>query len=605
MEPFDPMTLQATLPANAALIPADALRAGTRLQGYEIGGVIARSAIAMVYRAQDLSSGQVVAIKEFLPTGLAVRGDEGQVTAREATNEQKLQVGLQVFLDEANALAKQEHACLMPVLRVMECHGTAYKVMPYCPGPTLLEHRQKMSAAPAEQQLRAWFDGLLGALAQLHETGRVHGAVSPGNILMLSDDRPVLLDSDAVSAAILSERTRSMIAALEPCFAPPEQCEPAPAKPIGPWTDLFALAATMRFCASGQLPGNFAQRTQGGWFAPKGRRAGSPVEQGDSASPSWRSALDACLADAAKDRPQSVAQLTRWPGAGRPPRTAPMALATTGLAPLLSSPVPKTPVSVVPPVQSLPKAVAGDRGTDAQGDLPGPGKTSTGVGQLPLPLGVPDPEPAGRPDEVVDVGESRRSEAAVPLDAALQGSPEPSRSADLPAVRGTTFPIAKVAGLVVLAAMVAAAVTMLKGTPPPGTQAAERPVATKAAVPPVPPAVAVAPMPASPRQAVAVAEPPPSVRPAAKVDAPMARSAAPSPRQSKAASPNESRKPVAATEKGPQSTAAKSPANDGSPRQACAGKERYALLQCMETQCSKKAWTKHEQCVRLSRDRKL
>jgi hypothetical protein len=283
-------------------------------------------------------------------------------------------------------------------------------------------------------------------------------------------------------------------------------------------------------------------------------------------------------------------------------------LATTGLAPLLSSPVPKTPASVVPPMPSLPKALAADRGTEAQGDLPGPGKASISVGQLPLPLGVPNPEPVGMLDEVVDVDDSRRSEAAVRLDAALQGLPESSRSVDLLAVRGTTLPIAKVAGLVVLAAMVAGAVAMLKGTPPPGTQTAERPVATKAAAPPVPlvpPAVAVAPMAASPRQAVAAAETPPSVRSAAKVDAPMARNDAPSPRQSKAAPPSESRKPVAATAKGSPSTAAKSPANDSSPRQACSGKERYALLQCMETQCAKKAWTKHEQCVRLRKDRKL
>ena len=43
----------------------------------------------------------------------------------------------------------------------------------------------------------------------------------------------------------------------------------------------------------------------------------------------------------------------------------------------------------------------------------------------------------------------------------------------------------------------------------------------------------------------------------------------------------------------------------GSPRDACVGRERYALLQCMEAQCAKKAWPKHEQCVRLRKERKL
>ena len=90
VEHFDPMTLQTALPANSALIPADALRAGTRLEDYEIDCVVARSAVAMVYRAQDRRSKQAVAIKEFLPTGLAMRGDDGQVVARESSSRAQL-----------------------------------------------------------------------------------------------------------------------------------------------------------------------------------------------------------------------------------------------------------------------------------------------------------------------------------------------------------------------------------------------------------------------------------------------------------------------------------------------------------------------------------
>jgi hypothetical protein len=216
---IDPMTLQAALPANAALIPADALRAGTRLNHDEIDCVVARSAVAMVYRAQDRTANRAVASKEFLPTGLAMRGDDGQVVAREAFQEQNFQHGRQLFLDEMKAPAKCEQACLLPVRRVMECHGTVYKVMPYRPGPALLEHRQDMPTTPTDRLLRNWFEGLLGALAELHERGMVHAAVSPGKILLLPDGRPLLLDSDAVYAAIPSDRTRGMIAALEPGIA--------------------------------------------------------------------------------------------------------------------------------------------------------------------------------------------------------------------------------------------------------------------------------------------------------------------------------------------------------------------------------------------------
>jgi hypothetical protein len=83
------------------------------------------------------------------------------------------------------------------------------------------------------------------------------------------------------------------------------------------------------------------------------------------------------------------------------------------------------------------------------------------------------------------------------------------------------------------------------------------------------------------------------------------RAAAPKPPLSRPASAKEPRKPVAAKEQSQPPSVAKARAGDLSPRQACAGKERYALLRCMETQCAKKAWTKHEQCVRLRKDRKL
>ena len=277
------MMLQAALPANAALIPADALRAGTRLDHYEIDCVVARSAVAMVYRAQDRTANRAVAIKEFLPTGLAMRGCDGQVVAREAIQEQNFQHGRQFFLDEMKALAKCEHACLMPVLRVMECHGTVYKVVPYCPGPTLLEHRQNMLTAPTDRLLRNWLEGLLGALAELPERGTVHAAVSPGNILSLPDGRSLPLDSDAVYAAILSDRTRSMIAVLEPSFA------------------LDACAASRRF---GACPGeqasayspsrNFIRRQDERACRDAGCRCGSARPAATHASRAQSAAQDGC-----------------------------------------------------------------------------------------------------------------------------------------------------------------------------------------------------------------------------------------------------------------------------------------------------------------------
>jgi non-specific serine/threonine protein kinase len=108
-----------------------------------------------------------------------------------------------------------------------------------------------MSEPPDETALRALLDALLGALETLHDAGHIHGEVSPGNILLLPDDRPVLMDLGAVHRAIISERTRHLMAALGPSGVV-RSTQPA-GEPQGRWTDLRALAAVGQFCISGEF----------------------------------------------------------------------------------------------------------------------------------------------------------------------------------------------------------------------------------------------------------------------------------------------------------------------------------------------------------------
>lgn len=308
MEHRELMTSRFALPANLGSLPERALPAGTRLDDYEIESVLAQSSVAVVYRAYDRVLKLHVAIKEYLPSGLVLRSAETQVVLRESAYARIFELGRQAFINEARILAQCEHASLLRILRILQHHGTVYRVMRCCPGPTLREYCGTMAGTPGEIALRAWLDSLLGALAELHNLGWVHAAVSPGNILMLPGDRPVLLDSDAVRAALISDRTRSMMVALEPCFAPIEQREPALGRPIGPWTDLYSLAATLHSCISGHLPATPAAVAASQSFEPLGTlwprlHADKPIPR------TWLRALDACLAESAQDRPQSVAQL--------------------------------------------------------------------------------------------------------------------------------------------------------------------------------------------------------------------------------------------------------------------------------------------------------
>lgn len=301
------MTPRIASPDSPDSTPGRALPAGTRLEEYEIESVIAHSSVALVYRAYDRVLKLHVAIKEYLPDTLVLRSDEAQVVLREREYAQCFERGRQAFVHEARALAHCEHPSLPRLMRILHHHGTVCRVMRCCAGPTLRAHRQALSGPPDAAALRAWLDGLLGALAELHALGFVHGAVSPDKILMLPDSGPVLMSSDAVRAALISGSTRSMMASLEPGFRPIEQREPSTHGPLGPWTDLYALAATLHFFVGGQAPRAMSADARQS-FEPLGA-LWQRLHGGPAAAPAWLSALDACLDDSAQHRPQSVAQL--------------------------------------------------------------------------------------------------------------------------------------------------------------------------------------------------------------------------------------------------------------------------------------------------------
>ena len=337
MNPVQASLRQAHTPG---LSPVDGLPAGHRLQNVEIECVLARSSGAVVYRGLDLVRTSPVVIKEFLPTGLVRRGAEHGIMLCEGADASVFERARQAFVAEGHLLQRCRHPSLMRVLQVLEQNGTAYRVMPHCPGPSLLEFRRNMAEAPTEKLLRNWLEDLLGALAELHAAGRVHGAVAPRNILVLPGDRLLLLDSNAVSTTLVSDQTRSMIAALPPCVAPREQTEPGLNRLVGPWTDLYSLAATLHFCMTGDVCGT---TDRGKWpRLPKSLSASAPRTTSPHAShsvgPAWLAALSTCLAENPEDRPQSVSQLRRLFDIEQLSRPVAPAVAAPGLAPPQTGP---------------------------------------------------------------------------------------------------------------------------------------------------------------------------------------------------------------------------------------------------------------------------
>ena len=165
-----------------------------------------------------------------MPADLAARGPAGTVGPRSEHCTAQFARGLESFFDEARLLAPFNHPALVRVHRFWKANGTAHMAMQYCPGQTLKEARSAMHAPPDEAWLRAFAEPLLGALERLHRAGVVHRDISPDNILLLPNGRPILLDFVSARRAVGTESS-SLTAVLKPNFAPIER--PLGARPSG------------------------------------------------------------------------------------------------------------------------------------------------------------------------------------------------------------------------------------------------------------------------------------------------------------------------------------------------------------------------------------
>src|SRR5687768_18136303 len=159
---------------RASQAPGDnALPIGTVLGEFEITGLIGEGGFGIVYLAYDHSLQRKVALKEYMPAGLASR-KSGMTVAKSTQHLETFQAGLRSFINEARLLAQFDHPSLVKVHRFWEANGTAYMVMPFYEGRTLKEVLRQLSARPDEQWLKQLLGHLLDALEIIHSGSGVH-----------------------------------------------------------------------------------------------------------------------------------------------------------------------------------------------------------------------------------------------------------------------------------------------------------------------------------------------------------------------------------------------------------------------------------------------
>ena len=290
--------LESLPPPETAHSFRGALAPGSRLGRYEVAAVLGQGAFGITYRAHDTAGPRDVAIKEYFPAALALREADSTVLPRSTNVTEEFVWGRARFVDEERTLAKLAGApAIVRVLDFVEANRTAYMVMELVEGETL-EHRLKPDRGMAPDEIDKLLWPLLEGLERVHAEGFLHRDIKPANIVIGADGSPTLIDFGAARMA-LGGRTRTMTAIFTPGYAPFEQLSSGKQ---GPYTDIYALGATLYQCVTGRVPINALERSLDDTLQPA-------VEAGHGAyETALLTGIDAALARRVADRPQTIAE---------------------------------------------------------------------------------------------------------------------------------------------------------------------------------------------------------------------------------------------------------------------------------------------------------
>ena len=562
--------------------PATPLPSGTEVAHLVIDRVLHEGPHHIVYMAHDgLAEGlaSVVALMEYFPRALAIRQPDGAVRARQAGDAIALSVAREAFVQDANALQRVEHPNVVHVLGSLQAHRTVYRAMAYVEGPTLERHVQAREGPARVGEIVRLLDALLDALHALHVAGLVHGNVRPDQILLAGGriDRPVLLGMGSAAAEIAGHDPGP--------WAAPEQSAASRHDRIDSATDLYMLAATAWFAATGEEPPTLRERLAhpDAWQPDEGL---AELSEGPGDVPGAKARLARTLAAALEllpsARPQRVDDLRGL----LHPTPSRRDFEGSGSAPLWVGTVP-------------------DR--ESQGEVVEMAARGVPAAPRPVPLRAARAgERAGTAHAATPLAPREAAQAAAPATARPRPRPRPVKAAEddpwgeAAALAESRFPASRWMLLAVFAVgLVLAAGAWLVLRP-----AASLPLAVVPAAEPSTAAASgvVAPLPA---RVPTVA---PSAPPVASVDTSPAPPTVGTPRAVPTA-PMPSPPPPAPRDK-PAAVAgaiapAVRPAAPAAPRQAaavpCAKSSGFALAYCLQEECAKAPNRSHPRCIEWRR----
>ena len=274
--------------------------------GYRVVRKLSAGGFGVVYLAVD-KEGQQVAVKEYLPSALAMRG-AGELVPQVAPEKLSLyRLGLKSFFEEGRSLAQISHPSVVSVLNFFRQNETVYMVMNYLEGASLQDfivtaRDLKKQKVFRESTIRSLFDEILRGLRIVHQHKMLHLDLKPANIMITDDNRAVMLDFGAAREVLNKEGnfTRPM---YTPGFAAPEMYRRD--STMGPWTDIYAIGACIYSCMQGYPPNDAPQRLE------KDRLALSLTRMRGVYSDNLIEVVEWCMSLDPLSRPQSVFALQK------------------------------------------------------------------------------------------------------------------------------------------------------------------------------------------------------------------------------------------------------------------------------------------------------
>lgn len=266
------------------------------------GEVKGEGGFGMTYIAKELSSNKVVAVKEYFPVRCQPQRGRNLAVIPATQCQDVYRQGMHSFLSEASMLrAVGEIRSIVHVMDYFEANSTAYMVMEYLDGVTLRDLLRRQSHLEPDSLLRKALP-LMRDLERLHDAGVLHRDIAPDNIMLMPDGSLTLLDFGCARSI---EDGRSMTVVLKPGFAPIEQYQ---TRGQGPYTDLYALCATLYYCLTGKVPPAAPERLTAA-FDGQLDPLPAPSSLGAAISPEQERLLLWGLAVQPTDRPQSMGVL--------------------------------------------------------------------------------------------------------------------------------------------------------------------------------------------------------------------------------------------------------------------------------------------------------